>query len=77
MEVVQIGNIAAYKGTWDNPQSGRIYSVNGICPTLSTCGGGGNLEPKIVTEVMNKPDKYGRQHPTDMDKGKSKPGQSI
>nr|DAX97478.1 MAG TPA: hypothetical protein [Caudoviricetes sp.] len=39
--------------------------------------GGGNLEPKIVTEVMNKPDKYGRQHPTDMDKGKSKPGQSI
>lgn len=53
MEVVQIGNIAAYKGTWDNPQSGRIYSVNGICPTLSTCGGG-NLEPKIVTEVMNE-----------------------
>lgn len=76
MEVVQIGNIAAYKGTWDNPQSGRIYSVNGICPTLSTCGGG-NLEPKIVTEVMNEPDKQGRQHPTDTDKGKSKPGQSI
>lgn len=46
MEVIQIGNIVD-TGNWDNPQRGRIYSVNGICPTLNTCGGG-NLEPKIL-----------------------------
>lgn len=43
---IQLGNIAVGK-SWDNPQSGRIYSVDGIAPTLNTCGGG-NLEPKIL-----------------------------
>lgn len=37
---IQLGNIAVGK-SWDNPQSGRIYSVDGIAPTLNTCGGGG------------------------------------
>ena len=68
MQVIQIGNIAAHKGAWDNPQSGRIYSVNGICPTLSTCGGG-NLEPKIVTEVLDEHNKTTRQCPPYKDKG--------
>ena len=36
---IQLGNIAIGK-SWDNPQSGRIYSVDGIAPTLNTCGGG-------------------------------------
>ena len=36
---IQLGNIAVGK-SWDNPQSGRIYSVDGIAPTLNTCGGG-------------------------------------
>ena len=44
---IQLGNIAVGK-SWDNPQSGRIYSVDGIAPTLNTCGGGGHLEPKIL-----------------------------
>lgn len=44
---IQLGNIAVGK-SWDNPQSGRIYSVDGIAPTLNTCVGGGNLEPKIL-----------------------------
>ena len=44
---IQLGNIAVGK-SWDNPQSGRIYSVDGIAPTLNTCGGGGKLEPKIL-----------------------------
>lgn len=35
---IQLGNIAVGK-SWDNPQSGRIYSVDGIAPTLNTCGG--------------------------------------
>ena len=25
----------------------RVYNVNGLCPTLNTCGGGG-LQPKIL-----------------------------
>lgn len=47
-KVLQIGNIAEGKSGWDNPQAGRIYSVEGCSPTLNTCNGGGH-EPKIVT----------------------------
>lgn len=43
--VIQVDNIVD-SGNWDNPQRGRIYSPEGLCPTLNTCGGGG-LEPKI------------------------------
>ena len=46
-EVLQIGNIAEGKSGWDNPQAGRIYSVEGCSPTLNTCNGGGH-EPKIL-----------------------------
>lgn len=51
---IQLGNIAVGK-SWDNPQSGRIYSVDGIAPTLNTCGGG-NLEPKILESKERKED---------------------
>lgn len=51
---IQLGNIAIGK-SWDNPQSGRIYSVDGIAPTLNTCGGG-NLEPKILENKERKED---------------------
>ena len=40
MEVRQIGNFLTC-GSWDNPQCGRVYSVDGIAPTITTCGGGG------------------------------------
>lgn len=46
-EVLQIGNIAEGKSGWDNPQTGRIYSIEGCSPTLNTCNGGGH-EPKIL-----------------------------
>ena len=36
--VIQVGNIRDSK---DNPQSGRIYSAEGIAPTIDTCMGGG------------------------------------
>lgn len=40
-KINQIGNIADDKGRgFKNPQNGRIYSSDGIAPTLSTCGGG-------------------------------------
>lgn len=51
---IQLGNIAVGK-SWDNPQSGRIYSVDGIAPTLNTCEGG-NLEPKILEIKERKED---------------------
>lgn len=51
---IQLGNIAVGK-SWDNPQSGRIYSVDGIAPTLNTCGGG-NLESKILEIKERKED---------------------
>jgi len=50
MSIKQIGNIVN-TGNWDNPQRGRIYSSEGICPALNTCGGGG-LEPKVVVPAQ-------------------------
>lgn len=47
-KINQIGNIAEEK-SFSNPQTGRIYSNNGICPTLNTCGGG-DREVKIVED---------------------------
>lgn len=47
--VEQIRQIGNYKteSTWDNPQTGRVYSADGISPTLNTCNGG-DRQPKIV-----------------------------
>ena len=44
--VIQIGNILEEKG-FSNPQRGRIYSADGISPTITTMAGG-DLEPKII-----------------------------
>lgn len=50
-EVKQLGNIKEEKGKgWKNPQTGRIYSVEGCSPTLNTCSGGGH-EPKILCGI--------------------------
>lgn len=51
---IQLGNIVAGKN-WDNPQAGRVYSVDGLAPTLNTCGGG-NREPKILETKERKKD---------------------
>jgi DNA (cytosine-5)-methyltransferase 1 len=50
-KVKQIGNIVD-TGNWKNPQRGRIYSKEGICPALNTVGGGG-LEPKILEDFYS------------------------
>ena len=39
MNIIQIGNLIKDIKHWDNPQRGRVYSVNGICPALNTVGG--------------------------------------
>lgn len=46
INIQQIGNIVVRKN-YDNPQTGRIYSTEGISPALTTMQGGG-LEPKII-----------------------------
>ena len=63
-EVKQIGNIVD-TGNWDNPQRGRIYSADGICPALNTVGGGG-LEPKIIEDFYKnrEPRVYDETAPT-------------
>lgn len=50
--IKQIGNIVN-TGNFKNPQRGRIYSINGISPSLNTVAGGG-LEPKIIVKIPNK-----------------------
>ena len=47
--VIQVGNIMDDTNkSFKNPQCGRIYSENGIAPTINTCGGG-DREQKIIT----------------------------
>lgn len=49
-EVKQIGNYRQ-GGAWDNPQTGRVYSPDGLAPTLNTCGGG-DREVKIIEPII-------------------------
>lgn len=37
-KIIQIGQIID-GGSWDNCQVGRIYSIDGIAPTINTMGG--------------------------------------
>lgn len=52
--IQQIGNTVS-TGNWNNPQRGRVYSANGICPALN-CMQGGGLEPKIMIIGTTKSD---------------------
>lgn len=45
--VKQIWNISESNSFGGNPQTGRVYGIDGISPTLNTMQGGGR-EPKIV-----------------------------
>ena len=33
-DIIQIGNCLNPRVGFDNPQEGRIYSLDGICPTI-------------------------------------------
>lgn len=49
--VIQIGNYQESEDRkFDNPQCGRVYSVDGLSPTINTCQGG-DREPKILLEM--------------------------
>lgn len=49
----QIGNLRKTTSFGGNPQSGRVYSINGVAPTINTCGGG-NLEVKVLIKNATK-----------------------
>ena len=51
-QVKQIGNISD-SGNWDNPQAGRIYASDGLCPTINTCQGG-QREPKTIVAMRGR-----------------------
>lgn len=38
-KIIQLGNINRENKKFSNPQTGRVYSINGISPTLNTCQG--------------------------------------
>ena len=48
-KIIEVGNIVN-TGKWNSPQYGRIYSIDGIGPTLNAHSGG-NLEVKIIEIV--------------------------
>lgn len=48
-EINQLFNIIETDSFGGNPQAGRIYGVDGVAPTINTCGGG-QREPKIFNQ---------------------------
>lgn len=44
-KIIQIGNV--FKTAFNNPTRGRVYSINGLSPTINTCGGG-KSQPMII-----------------------------
>lgn len=53
-KIIQLGNMRTdVKYFGSNPQPYRVFSANGIAPTLNTCSGGGR-EPKILVRLVQK-----------------------
>lgn len=49
IRVIQVGNIVDDTEIgFKNPQRGRVYSIEGIAPTMQNWSGGGGLQPKII-----------------------------
>lgn len=59
-KVIQVGNLYPDTPNFKNKTSGRVYSTEGISPTLTACQGGGRREPKIV--VYEQQDNNTPQH---------------
>ena len=54
-KIIQVGNYMDDTGRgFRNPQCGRVYSADGIAPTLNTCGGG-DRGPKILETAVLTP----------------------
>lgn len=57
--VKQIGNLSDSNSFGGNPQTGRVYSDDGLSPTLNTMQGGGR-EPKVAIPVLT-PDRVNKR----------------
>ncbi|MFL2089713.1 DNA (cytosine-5-)-methyltransferase [Leuconostoc mesenteroides] len=57
--VKQVGNISDSNSFGGNPQTGRVYSDDGLSPTLNTMQGGGR-EPKVAIPVLT-PDRVNKR----------------
>ena len=57
--IKQIGNINNSASFGGNPQTGRVYDIEGISPTLNTMQGGGR-EPKVVIPILT-PDRENKR----------------
>lgn len=66
-EVKQIGNYET-ESTWNNPQTGRVYSADGISPTLNTCSDG-DRQPKIVEAIIVRSTGRNPDNPSDRTPG--------
>lgn len=57
---IQVGNLTG--GKWDKMHdvSRRVYSGDGLAPTIHTCGGG-NTEPKVLAGIGEKKSNGGTQ----------------
>lgn len=51
--VIQVGNIYPDTETFHNRTMGRVYSADGLSPTINCCGGG-DREPKIIATRIRK-----------------------
>ena len=51
MEIIQIGNL--FNTDKRDRQSGRVYALQGVSPTINTCSGG-DAQPKIAYAVANR-----------------------
>lgn len=38
-KIIQLANLKEDTANFKNPQTGRVYSIQGISPTLNTCQG--------------------------------------
>ena len=56
--IKQVGNLLNTTSFGGNPQRGRVYSADGVSPTL-TCSGGGGAQPKIIEKPKNKIQNFG------------------
>lgn len=56
--IKQVGNLLNTTSFGGNPQRGRVYSTDGVSPTL-TCSGGGNMQPKVIEKSKNKIQNFG------------------
>lgn len=55
-KVIQLGSIANQVNSYrENPNRGRVYDKNGVCPSL-TCMGGGGLQPHVIVRGENDTD---------------------